>query len=150
VLGYYLTNKFAAVKMRKTGILLYLIGIIITIAGTFFLSHYYKRYTSYFYGYQTLNVLLAAVGIFFLFMHTEVRPKALILIRDLISKYSFGIYLVHVMVLDVFYLNGIYWDRFLTYPALAVPVISILCLSVSTGVIFLLNKIPYIGKYISG
>ena len=63
------------------------------------------------------------------------------------SNYSYGIYLVHIMVIDTFFRNGIFWT--MAYPLISLPVVVMLTLITSLGIIFLLRKIPF-GKYISG
>jgi len=148
VLGYYLSEKsFAKSQSNQYGIICFLMGILITIFGTYFLTTYRGHYDGFFYSFLSPNVLLASIGVLLLLKDSTLRNKALILICDFISKYSFGIYLVHILVLDIFYLNGIYWTRW--HPLLSVPFITLFCLLVSSIIIFILNKIPF-GRYISG
>ena len=68
---------------------------------------------------------------------------------NFISKNSYGIYLVHMLVLHLLESRlHIKWDW--VAPAFGIPATAIICLFVSAVVIAGINKIPVIGKYISG
>jgi len=67
--------------------------------------------------------------------------------RDLIDKHSYGIYLSHVLVLNYLIMYGIDWD--LIHPLIGIPLTTIITLSVSVAIVYLIRKIPF-GKYISG
>ena len=64
-----------------------------------------------------------------------------------VSDYSFGIYLVHILVIGIFFQNGIFWT--MANPLISLPALVVLTLLTSMTVIFILRKIPF-GKYISG
>lgn len=148
ILGYYLsTHDILEKKSLATGLLIWISGCVVTIFGTYYLSLGEKKFISILYDFLSFNVAISATGLFFFLKKFELENKALILLRNQICKYSFGIYLVHVMVLGFLFNAGIYWN--MTNPLLSVPLIFVLCLSISILVIYILNKIPY-GKYISG
>lgn len=67
--------------------------------------------------------------------------------QQTISNYSYGIYLVHILVLGIFFRNGIFWT--MTHPLISLPVLVVLTLITSFGIIFVLRKIPF-GKYVAG
>lgn len=100
------------------------------------------------YGYLTTNILVASVGIFLFFKCTELRNKAFATVIGFLDRYSYGIYLVHVLVLN--YLNSIGITPYFTYPLIGIPVVTVLCLGLSAGIIFTVNKLPFVGKHISG
>lgn len=151
VLGYYLAFKQfkspSAVKLVSK--LLVVIGVVITIVGTFLISFYNARFVDVFYLYLSPNVLLASVGVFLFFVNgnKNLNSKRITIIRDVINRFSFGIYLIHVLVLDLLDIFGI--NNNLISPVLGIPLITIFCLMLSVGIIFIVNKLPY-GKYISG
>ena len=64
-----------------------------------------------------------------------------------ISRHSYGIYLIHVLVLAMLSHAGISW-RFLN-PVTGIVLTLITCLLISSTAIWLLSKLPC-GKYIAG
>lgn len=149
VLGYYLSSR--AFKINKKPLVLValaLLGIAVTIVATFFLSEANGRFSEYFYGYLSPNVLLVSIAIFLLVQQTK-APKNPILKSavTLINKHSFGIYLVHYLVLNIFKSNGITWQ--MANPIISIPLITITCISISLTTVYLLSKIKF-GKYIAG
>jgi surface polysaccharide O-acyltransferase-like enzyme len=149
VLGYYLSNKVwdKKVKLRTISIVLIVIGILITAHGTYFGSKETGKFYEGFYGYLTPNVLLIAVGVFLFFKNTSITKSPLLSLIRFICKYSYGIYLVHILILTL--LNRIGISNILIHPIIAIPATALLCLMFSSGVIYCINKIPF-GKFISG
>lgn len=148
VLGYYLsvkTFKYNKFTINTIAILMIVIGVIITMAGTYYLSNRDGKFNQYFYGYMTLNTLMVSAGVFIVFKNLKTTKSSKII--DFISKYSYGIYLVHVLVL--FYLSKCGIDFSLMNPIFSIPLTTLLCLFLSILIIYLVNKLPY-GKYISG
>jgi peptidoglycan/LPS O-acetylase OafA/YrhL len=87
------------------------------------------------------------MGIFLLLKDKDISNKMLVPIRNFICKYSYGIFLVHVLVLFTIEDFGINWQ--LINPIIGIPITILICLVISSAIIFVVNKLPY-GKYISG
>jgi|WetSurMetagenome_2_1015567.scaffolds.fasta_scaffold00478_7 surface polysaccharide O-acyltransferase-like enzyme len=149
VLGYYLSvRNFKSTGQAKViSVLLILLGIGITIVMTGILSSRNDQYVKDFYNYLSPNVLMAAIGVFFIVKNLKITNSPVKKLISVISRYSFGIYLVHILVLHFLKKVGIDWD--LVNPFIGIPVTALVCLAVSTGIVYVINKIPY-GKYISG
>ena len=116
-------------------------GQIITIIGTYILTAKENSFNGILYDNLMPNVLITAVGIYLLIKNNEINPKLLI-IRDFVSKYSYGIYLVHVLVLSTFLRIGISGQ--LIHPIIGIPITAILCIAVSGFIIFIMKKIPFV------
>ena len=149
VLGYYLSQKITFNFERKkiTCIALILTGSLITILGTFFITKYKGKFYDGFYHCLSPNIILVSVGIFLLFKNSVnlgTRVSSIILF---FSKYSYGIYLSHMLVLWGFSLFDFPYS-FLN-PIIGIPITSILCFFISTLITWKINKLP-LGKYISG
>ncbi|WP_166922902.1 acyltransferase [Flavobacterium poyangense] len=150
VLGYYLSVKafkYDVKRLKLISVMLFLLGVSITIFGTYYLSEVENCFNEYFYGYLTLNVLIVSVGIFAFFKNLKISNPILNQVINFINKYSYGIYLVHILVLRFLVYLGIDYD--FINPVLAIPLTTFLCLFISALVIYGVNKLPY-GTYISG
>ncbi|MBI3520292.1 MAG: acyltransferase family protein [Bacteroidetes bacterium] len=149
ILGYYLSTKSFEHKqnIRRISIGLIILGIVITAFGTFFISCHRNQFVQVFYSYLTPNVLIASIGLFMFFKtyHYSVTRRNVIV--NFIAKYSYGIYLVHILVLTFLGKYGVTWN--FINPVFAIPITSFICLCLSGTIIYFLNRLPY-GKYISG
>jgi surface polysaccharide O-acyltransferase-like enzyme len=149
ILGYYLAHRL--ILNRKTMLyagVLFLVGFLITISCTFYLSKKNGSFTEDFYDYLTINVMMMSAGIFILFKgwQPNLNPRIAAL-RDTVSQYGFGIYLNHVLILTL--LSYYHFTYEFINPIFSVPVLTVVCLSISTLLVYLTKRLPY-GKYISG
>jgi surface polysaccharide O-acyltransferase-like enzyme len=147
VLGYFLTTHCTDKKNLFYPLLLFIIGFVITIFGTYFLTTNKGQLDESFYVYLDPNVMACAIGVFLFFKQTNFSGKYFKNQIQFISKYSYGIYLAHVLVLAALTRIGMLWS-FIS-PIIGIPVTTILCLTISSIICYILNKIPY-GNYISG
>jgi surface polysaccharide O-acyltransferase-like enzyme len=151
VLGYYLSVKkfqLTIKTMRILSSLLFLLGFLITALGTYFLAIKYGKQVEDFYDYLTPNVLISSIGVFlFVKSFEKTKKRASGIIVRFIDKYSYGIYLVHVLGMII--LDKIGVDAFFIHPIIGIPITVFLCLGISSVIVFIINKLPA-GKYISG
>jgi len=163
VLGYYLAHaekyRISNLRLKTGGKLLIsnklILGIIIVIAfsttilGTYFNSVRMNKFDSLFYEYLMPNVLLAAIGIFLLIKSCTLKNKIVLKIIHFLDRYSYGIYLIHILVLTYLWkFLGI--NAYFIHPSIGIVITTILCVGVSAGIIYAVHKIPFIGKHISG
>ncbi len=101
------------------------------------------------YGYLLPNTLLEAMAVFLLFRQwfekKEWSEKTTQVIETL-SRYSFGVYLVHDLFNMLLHRLGVTALSF--FPLLSVPVLTAAVLAASIGVTALLYRIPLLKKYI--
>lgn len=149
VLGYYLSVKSFAdpAKITRIALLLIFLSIAFTAAGTWLLSLSKGRYAPYFHGNFSPNVLLLSMGVFLYFKNRRRTGIAATAAGRFISQYSFGIYLIHVLVIK--YLNIPILNPPLLHPLIWIPLKTLVCLLISATIISFIHKIPY-GKYIAG
>ncbi len=150
IAGYYLNNfEFK----KKARIILYCLAIL-NLAVTFgfsVLDAYTKGWPSDTYHANfNVGVMLAAAAIFVFFKNVINGDSSLTrygkIIR-LLSDLSFGAYLIHAMVIEQLSIRlGLNALSFST--VLAVPVIAVITFAVSFALSWILNKIPFINKYI--
>jgi surface polysaccharide O-acyltransferase-like enzyme len=148
VLGYYLGNynSIPAQKQKRVGMMLYFSAILFTIMVTYFISMKDKIFKETYCEYLSLNVALAATGIFLWFKQLQVTRPVLKKGIQSIAKHSYGIYLSHFIFIDLLMeIRGPYYE----HPIVYVPCIVTACLSLSWITIYLLSKVPY-SKYFIG
>ncbi|MBL7712388.1 MAG: acyltransferase family protein [Chitinophagaceae bacterium] len=149
VLGYYLSLKtFKSRYILVYAATLFLAANLATFFGTWYLTRTSGAAVQSFYENMTPNILCSAIAIFVLFRHLGTVQQAFLLkIRNFIARYSYGIYLVHVLVLSLCYRFGLSGD--FVHPAFGIPLLTGFCLLVSAGCVYLVHKLPF-GRYISG
>ena len=143
--GYYLSRRSFS---RREEIVLYCVGIaalLFSIIAPAALSRAQGAANPTFYSYNDLNVLCTSVPIFvFAKQHLNfprMGERAYALLRKM-SKYSFGVYLVHPMVIELLQHFGI--DTFSCNAFFSVPLLAVFVFAVSTLISALLNAIPFI------
>lgn len=144
VLGYYLSQ----LKQQKNylSIIYIVLGVSITIIGTYFLTTKSSSFNGYFYGYLTPNVLIVSIGIFLLFKELKIKSKRINTVLEYISRYSFGIYLSHVLVLKLLTKIGLNWS--FTNAILSIPLVTMATITISALIIHFGKKIIYVSKLI--
>lgn len=148
VCGYFLSKADLSKKTRGTIYFLAICGFISTIVGTAWISISQQKPNVMLYDYFSITVMLEALGIFVFvkgrFDGRKIGQKAE-RVLVLLSKYSFGVYLVHILVLDelarIFGINTLSFN-----PLLSVPVISAIVIVVSFAASAALNHIPLLKK----
>ena len=142
---------------RSTAILVaaaWVVATLATILGTYFLTEASGKFENYFYGFTTPNVILASVTGFLLLKWIPetwdiASPKTRHFIR-LLATASFGIYLVHVLVIEVLggWLPGIHMDAFMGNPSWSIPLMVTIVFIVSFLIVFGMQKIPVLNRIV--
>ena len=146
--GFYLSRRDFSLKEE---IVLYSVGILAFLFSIFAPVVHAKAQgapSAVFYNYDSLNVLLTSVPIFvFARQHLnfpKLGEQALGVLGRL-SKYSFGVYLVHPMVIELLGRFGI--DTFSCNAFFSVPLLAVIVFASSMALSALLHQIPVVKKY---
>ncbi len=103
-----------------------------------------------FYAFQSPCMGLLSVWLFVLFKDLFAKKsfnEKSVKVISFLSKYSFGVYLVHAAFID--WLGSIFGINCFSFnTVISVPVLSIGVFAVSLAVIYLIGKIPVLNKYI--
>ncbi|MCR5736919.1 MAG: acyltransferase [Eubacterium sp.] len=137
VLGYYL-YKYPLAKKQE--FLLYALGIL-SFAAT--ISIVVLKQDASYSKYLMPNVILEASALYTFFVNRMSKIEYKEKLRTFFAKlaeYSFGIYLIHPLVIDVLGLFGI--DSETITPMVMVPLLIIGCFMVSYMIVGLIKKIP--------
>jgi surface polysaccharide O-acyltransferase-like enzyme len=151
VLGHYLAFKELPESRNKTGpVIFYFLCLAGITLGTYFISKDTHSLSTLMYEPLGPFVILYAAGVFLLARTTVFRlPKSLIKLRDIAGGYSLGIYLCHALFLTLLDdLLGISYK--LCNPFISIPLTALVCFILSFLLIFVLSKIPLVGKYVAG
>ena len=146
VLGYFLKTLHSEYKFTRTSaFILYTTTVVITSFLTYYLSFQSGKQTLTAMGTFTITTFFQVIAVYYMVEGLEFKNKFISHIIQTLSNYSFGIYLVHVMVISLFFRVGIFWT--MAYPLISVPIVVLLTLITSFVVIYLLRKIPFFTKF---
>lgn len=145
LLGYYLSAKHFRNnnQTKKIGVILFIISYLVT----FSMMAIHLPKLNAIYGNFSPTIIFMAIGAYIFFKNTFIKNSYWLSIRALVCRHSFGIYLIHILILKWLSITHIHWN--FTHPAIAIPITVLLTLTLSTLFVFLISRMPY-GKYISG
>ncbi len=149
VAGYYLREYTIG---RITEAIIYVLGVlgaIVTVWGTKALSLQYGALNQFFYDYFAPNVAFFAVAIVVLFRYvlgvSEERSRRQRLSH--VARIAFGIYLVHDLFIIL--LRNIGLTTLSFAPVASVPVLTAVVFLLSFALAWLINHIPFIGRWLT-
>jgi surface polysaccharide O-acyltransferase-like enzyme len=163
VMGHYI--KTYDIKRKKLLYLTAWLSLFLTIFGTWYLTLYFNGFhhdTAIFYLYLSPNVIFMGSAIFLYLKEydwtnfNERNPRFHRFI-EWFSSLSFGTYLIHALLLDVFkngYLFGITLSStnffgIEGHPFWCVPMYVIIVTTLSLGLIWVLTKVPGLKKLVN-
>lgn len=147
ILGYYLNKNITITKNRWVYAFIFVFGNLLTFTLTYITSKESGTQNKTFYNYLTPNVIISSMSIFLLFKDCIIKESTFTKLINIISKYSYGIYLSHVLAMIILSKTGITITTTLTFVNIFAN--ALLSLTLALLITFTLNKLP-LGKYISG
>ena len=143
VLGHFLNTYKFNLRIKRAIYILGGLSIICVISFTYLISVHNGQPSELFYNYLTPFSLFEAAAVFLLFSQNgnNIPIKYHSVIIHL-SKMSFGIFLVHILVINIMIKIGINFLAF--HPALFIPCFSFIVFSLSYIITRLLSHIPYL------
>lgn len=146
LLGYYL-EKYQPRAEFSFLILLLFLSMLVTFYGTYVYTRRMGSFNDIFYTYISFNVAVMAVTKFLIIKkikwRTVFRDLKIFRVVMALSSASFGIYLIHALVLvelsDQLGINGLYIN-----PFLGIPLTVIATVVISFMIISILKKIPFL------
>ncbi len=152
VLGYYLGTKSAAddeklnmpwrfnrQQLSRISLVLVIAGTVSTALLTYWGSSLKGQNFTFFYDYLTPNVSISAIG-WFMFVKTTFNNRPLLDIEKDFASASFGIYFVHVLVIDWWSQCGYWHSKF--HPMKGIPILIALVAIMSFLVIAFVRSLP--------
>lgn len=159
VIGHFIVNSDFLESHIQTKWLVIIFSILSALSYTSYVCYYVVptslasnsfRYLSYF----TYEILIISVAIFLTVKfisntHSFKKLEAgkISGIINAISKYSFGIYLCHYLVLYILKMNMIQYIDFPHQNSIIwIPIFVVITLMISFAILWLLNNVPYLKK----
>ena len=138
--GHYLNTRTIKTSTLKV-LIIGLLGFAVTAIPTTLLSR--DHFCGDFYHYLSIGPLLEAYAIFII----GKRYWSNINIKQVseLAKTSFGVYLIHPMIIETLLLFNI--DTTMVNPIIGIPVFIIFVLMLSTSIVFILLRIPWFNRY---
>lgn len=142
VLGYYLTKYHTKNKLMP--VLSIILGLAITVLGTYFMTINRGGFYDYFYEYLSLNALLVSYGVFVSLNKTTSTNIRVYKVFTTLNQCCYGIFLIHPLVLKLLDLIGL--NVYIMSPLISILFVSVVCFLVCFLVIlgFRQFKVGYI------
>ena len=140
LLGHHLHTRDLTSKCRKIIYFLGILGIFATFFATVLASRHLGTPSTLFFDFKSpANLLTAAALFLFAKYNLKTLPKAV----DSLARWSFGIYLVHPLVIELLAEHG------LSLPAPWTPALALAVFAISAAAAAILGKLPLIGRYLA-
>ena len=157
--GYFVIGfHFQRYKIRMPIVLGFLsLGLIWTIASTYYMNfHSLSGQDYFFFDSLTANVIIYSVALFVLLNKAPVnwanrnQHPRLSYIARAISKNTLPIYLFHLIILETLQRGYLGFNISLTTfnPIISIPLITVVTLFVTLGLVLLMKKIPILKRLI--
>ncbi len=154
ILGFFLEKYNPSTKQRKIAYILGILGLIGTTYGTYLLTENNGgELVEHLYSYLAPNVMFMSLAIYLLFKSTNWNKTIdnMPIINSLITSFnktSFGIYLIHLLVLDIISSGelGIIINAYSFNPIIGIPLVGVITFLISHFVVLILQRIPLINK----
>lgn len=145
ILGHYLNTYKLSNKNIKVVYVLGIIGLFVTIIGTSIIKKYSIDVTNknIFYEYLSPNVLFMSMAIFIFIKRLIQKISINISLKKIIEKWSsylLGIYVIHILVLEV--VMNIKTVILQYSPILTMLIIPLIVYSISTMLVIIISKVP--------
>lgn len=149
VLGYYISHTAFTKKQVKVIYCCTGIAFLFTFITTVGFYRWYGESMGIL-SYEYPNIIILGVGVFLLFKEKISKISFTENYKQRIyslSKLTFGIYLIHVLVLKILYQFGLSISIF--HPIISVPIVALATFIFAALLIWIVRKIPVIGTYVA-
>jgi len=147
IIGRYLYENFGMGKKKMPNLILILMFftvLVIDVYLSYKLSFKEHMFYNVYYSYRGIFVMILSF-IAFIFVMQNMKSKKSNSFISLLCTYSFGIYLIHGIFLDIT-INVVGCD---IISIVGIPLHSLFIFCASLLSLMLINKIPRVGKYLS-
>jgi surface polysaccharide O-acyltransferase-like enzyme len=153
IFGYLLGGITSSCLKIILATILWMLGTLITIIGTYFFTRNSGQFDSFFYNFVSFNVILASGTAFLLLRWISERKYFASAVAQALTgalaTSAFGIYLIHILVIEAVsgWIPWVHINSLIGNAIWSIPFVSILVFSLSFLIVRILQKIPVL-KYI--
>jgi surface polysaccharide O-acyltransferase-like enzyme len=143
VLGYVLNTFDFNIKNRSL-LPFFIIGYFTTFLGTMYSFMY--GYGTPLYGFNRLNVVLMSTSFFLIMKNLNtvtIKSTAFLKLIKKLSSMTFGVYLVHIIIIELL-LQGLGY----THPLKGIPLLLIMTFLLSNMVVYIMQRIPFLKEIV--
>ena len=153
VLGFYLTNYTFTQKQLTLAYILGIVGLLLSMFLPFIcLQLHYENRSSLVESDFTPDIVLAVTGLFLWFRNRKYpeTPGLLSKITSQVSKESFGIYLIHVLVMEIIFSDDRNYADVIDawHPGWGIPLKAVIVLVISFVVVKIIGSVPVLKRVI--
>ena len=148
VIGHYLINVGLSNKTKR---IIY-IGSMVSFLYCMFILVFLRLFTDITMGalsYLYPNIIFIGMAVLLFFNDKISKIHFSKTVERIIIRYSglsYGVFLIHVLIIKLLYHIGI--NLSITNVAISIPLVSFIVFIVSSVIIFVISKIPFVNKYI--
>lgn len=143
VLGYYLLKHPFS---KWISAIIFIAGFLMTFVLTYYKSNECDALYEHFLAGNGVPVCLMAIGFFSFVQKTNIKKRVVVKTISYVSKASFCVYLIHILVMYILKKNGI--NTKFAPVIFSIPAYAISIFSISVFAYFILSKIPLIKKWL--
>lgn len=149
VLGHYIQQHQFTKRQKVSVYLCSIIALAFSLWGT--VIYYMNNGEALgILSYEYPNIIIFSIGVLTFFKEEVSRWDISSSIEKKIygvSKLTFGIYLIHVLLLKIWYTVGI--NIQMLHPVISIPVVALIVFASGAVIIWFFRKIPIIGTYLA-
>lgn len=146
--GYYLSKVNFSKRQRMVIYLLGIFGFAVTMSLNMIVAFKTQQFCEKYNGYFNVGILLESIAVFVWFKYNRYTWSKLNFFIRKLSKYSFGAYLVHALIIALLDIHFRLSLKSLTFNSgLAVLYMGTLVFIVSFSISAILNQIPVVKKF---
>lgn len=149
IIGYYIAHVEIPKHLHRWIYMGGLAGVTLAVVVGNLLSLKAGEPTTAAYDSYSLFTFMVVVAVFLFFQEKIAYSKYLYVFEGMIKELSvstFGIYLAHILMIEWLQTKGIH--SMSVNNMVGIPLLAVICFVICYGVVAIVRRIPYVGKYI--
>ena len=131
LLGFFLSDILSKQLSFRFGMIIFIVGWLTTFLLTWISSSSEQKFVPTYYNYLSPNIALIAVGLFIMIIKSSQSNNLYSRISKIISDYSYGIYLNHVLFITIGFKLGLSWKTLNPFLGVSLTFLFVILLSVT-------------------
>jgi len=125
---------------------LFITSMIFTFYGCYIVAmNSSLKHGLYFYGYLSVSVIPMSISLMYILKSWN-KPVISSSFTKKLSILTLGIYFVHPVILEI--MNAMQYGTGIFHPIVSIPVVTFIVFGVSTGIVYIIYRIPFIRRVV--